>query len=121
VAETNTNNVVFSLSQMLAHHTRGGCPLRTGDLLATGTLSGSIREEEGCFFEITRNGALPYEMRSVSSPQKKITRTFLEDGDVLTFTARADNSDRLGPVGFGACSERVLPANQMYALGRPTD
>lgn len=95
---------------MVAHHTRGGCPLRSGDLLATGTLSGPTREEEGCFFELTRNGEVPYEMKSVSSPQKKITRTFLEDGDILTFKAQASNGDGLGAVGFGACSAQVLPA-----------
>ena len=110
MAECNTNNVVFSFAQMLAHHTRGGCPLRTGNLVATGTLSGPTREELGCFLEITHHGADPYDMAAMSPSKKTLSRRYLEDGDTIEFTAQVRGGDGLGPLGFGVCSGKVLPA-----------
>ncbi len=60
MAECNTNNVVFSFAQMIAHHSRGGCALRPGDLLATGTISGPSKEREGCLMELSYSGTRPY-------------------------------------------------------------
>ncbi|KAJ9602219.1 hypothetical protein H2200_013339 [Cladophialophora chaetospira] len=108
VADCNTNNVIFSFAQMLAHHTRGGCPLRTGDLIATGTLSGPERENAGCLLEQTRGGTEPYEMIAENSATGNVRRAYLEDNDVITFTARA--SGRGGNVGFGSCAGKILPA-----------
>ncbi len=108
VADCNTNNVIFSFAQMIAHHTRGGCPLRTGDLIATGTLSGPDRENAGCLLEQTRGGKDPYEMVAENSSTGNVLRTYLEDNDRITFTAQA--SGAAGNVGFGSCSGMVLPA-----------
>lgn len=105
----NTKHVVFSFAQMIAHHTRGGCPLRPGNLLATGTMSGPTRPEQGCFLELSRVGAEPYEMAAVNSPERKLTRTFLEDGDIVEFTCQVRSSDGSGNVGFGSCRGEVLP------------
>ena len=96
---------------MIAHHTRGGCSLQPADLLATGTLSGPTREEEGCLLELSRHGVNPYEMAAVGSSKSKLCRTFLEDGDVIEFTAQLRASDGLGNVGFGLCQGKVLPGN----------
>lgn len=93
---------------MIAHHTRGGCPLRTGDLIGTGTLSGPNRENAGCLLEQTRGGTDPYEMVAEDSATGNVCRAYLEDGDVISFTARATSNG--GSVGFGACSGKVLPA-----------
>ena len=95
---------------MIAHHTRGGCALRPGDLLATGTLSGPTRQEEGCLLELSRNGTDAYEMTG-EIPLKSISRTFLEDGDIVEFSAQVQSSDGLGNVGFGVCRGKLLPAN----------
>lgn len=112
VAECNTKFVVFSLAQMIAHHTRGGCPLRPGDILATGTMSGPTRPEEGCFLELSRYGTDPYEMLAIEEPSKdRIHRTFLEDGDVIEFTAQVRASGESHNIGFGVCRGRVLPSN----------
>jgi fumarylacetoacetase len=110
MADCNTNNVIFSFAQMIAHHTRGGCPLQTGDLLATGTLSGPSREEAGCLLERTRGGKEPFEMKGGESTKGSVRRIFCEDNDIITFTAHAKSSDGLGNVGFGACQGQVLPA-----------
>ncbi|TVY48704.1 Fumarylacetoacetase, partial [Lachnellula occidentalis] len=101
VAECNSKNVAWSFAQMIAHHTRGGCPLRSGDILATGTLSGPTRGELGCFMESTLGGTTPYEMEDKGSSKKKLSRRYIEDGDTITFTAQAQGKDGLGKVGFG--------------------
>lgn len=111
VAECNTKFVVFSFAQMIAHHTRAGCPLRSGDILATGTMSGPTRQELGCFLEHIKYGADPYEMAASGSGGDKIRRTFLEDGDMIEFTAQIRPKDGVGNVGFGALRGRVLPGN----------
>ena len=95
---------------MLAHHTSGGCPLRSGDLIATGTLSGPTRKELGCFLELSRHGTDPYNMEAESSSRAKLRRAYLEDGDIVEFTAQVKDSDGLGNVGFGACQGEVLAA-----------
>ncbi|KAH6710874.1 fumarylacetoacetase [Leptodontidium sp. MPI-SDFR-AT-0119] len=103
VTECNTKHVVFSFAQMLAHHTVGGCPMRPGDLIATGTLSGPNRRELGCLLEATQNGVDPYEMEAQSPGKQNISRTFLEDGDIIKFRAQAQGKNGLKRVGFGAC------------------
>lgn len=110
VADCNTNNVIFSFAQMIAHHTRGGCPLQTGDLIGTGTLSGPSRAEAGCLLEQTMGGKDPYEMKAEDSSKDSVVRTFCEDNDTIIFTAQAKSSEGSGNVGFGACSGKVLPA-----------
>lgn len=89
---------------MLAHHTAGGCALRTGDLLATGTLSGPTRAELGCLLELTWDGT----RRVVEGSSRQ---GFLEDGDVVSFTARAGGGvkgNEKGRVGFGVCKGWVV-------------
>jgi fumarylacetoacetase len=103
--------MVFSFAQMIAHHTRGGCPLRPGDIMATGTMSGPSRPEQGCFLELSRYGQDSYEMVAESSSNKKVSRRYLEDGDVVEFAACIQTKDGLGNVGFGTCRAEILPAN----------
>jgi fumarylacetoacetase len=75
VARSNARHLYWSLAQQIAHLTVNGASLRTGDLLASGTISGPGREERGSFIELTWNGSEPIELPDGS------TRTFLEDGD----------------------------------------
>lgn len=96
---------------MIAHHTRGGCPLRSGDILATGTMSGPTRQELGCFLEHSNYGPEPYEMVASGAAGGTIRRTYLEDGDVIEFTARIQPKDGIGNVGFGLLCGQVLPGN----------
>jgi fumarylacetoacetase len=46
-------------AQMVAHHTSGGCNLRPGDLLGSGTVSGPTPEARGCLLELTEGGKKP--------------------------------------------------------------
>jgi fumarylacetoacetase len=75
VARSNTRHLYWSIAQQIAHLTVNGASLRTGDLLATGTISGPEREERGSLIELSWNGQEPIELADGS------TRTFLEDGD----------------------------------------
>ena len=109
VARCNTKYVSFSLGQMIAHHTAGGCPLRPGDLLATGTLSGETREALGCMLEISKDGVEPITLKPKGGGPGDAVRTFLEDGDVVEFHAMVQNMDGNGNVGFGVCGGQVMP------------
>jgi fumarylacetoacetase len=75
IARSNTHHLYWSVAQQIAHLTSGGASLRTGDLLATGTISGPERRERGSLIELSWNGEEPIELSDGS------TRTFLEDGD----------------------------------------
>jgi fumarylacetoacetase len=75
IARSNTRYLYWSIAQQIAHLTVNGASLRTGDLLATGTISGPEREERGSLIELSWNGEEPIELPDGS------TRTFLEDGD----------------------------------------
>lgn len=84
--------------------------MRTGDMIATGTLSGRDAEEFGCLLEGTRNGIKPCEARPEDSSGSAITRDYLEDGDEVEFRAQADDGSGLGNVGFGSCTGKILPS-----------
>ncbi|WP_231707025.1 fumarylacetoacetase [Tsukamurella sputi] len=81
----------WSPAQMLAHMTSNGASLRTGDLFASGTVSGPEPGQRGSFIELTWNGAEPLRLPDGAE------RTFLEDGDVVTLraTAPGPNGTRL--------------------------
>jgi fumarylacetoacetase len=102
ITRTNFQNLYWSISQQLAHHTVNGCNLEPGDLLASGTISGPTEESRGCMLELTWRGANP-----LSLPNGE-TRKWLEDGDRLTITGWAEGDDYR--VGFGEVTGRVLPA-----------
>ena len=91
----------WSPAQMLAHLTVNGAPARTGDVFASGTVSGPEKDQRGAFIELTWGGAEPV---TVAGEE----RTFLQDGDevVLTATAPAPGGRRLG---FGEARGRILP------------
>ena len=86
------------MPQQLAHATSNGAPLRTGDLMASGTISGPDAGSEGSLIELTRNGAEPLILPDGS------TRTFLEDDDEVVLRGRA------GEVELGEVRGRVLRA-----------
>ena len=92
----------WSPAQMLAHLTVNGAPTRTGDLFASGTVSGPAKDQRGAFIELTWGGAEPVTVAGES-------RTFLEDGDevVLRATAPGAGGARLG---FGEARGRIVPA-----------
>ena len=102
ITRTNFQNLYWSIAQQLAHHTANGCNLQSGDLLASGTISGPTEESRGCMLELTWRGANPLTLPSGE------TRKWLEDGDTLTVTGWAQGDGYR--VGFGEVSGQVMPA-----------
>ncbi|EMC99527.1 hypothetical protein BAUCODRAFT_63654 [Baudoinia panamericana UAMH 10762] len=90
--KSNVSWMYWTLAQCLAHQAIGGCGLRTGDLLATGTVSGQGDGEHGCLLEHMRVGQTP-------------PRAYLEDGETVTLTGYCGEG-----VGFGECTAVLLPA-----------
>ena len=103
LSRTNAKNLVFSFAQMIAHHTIGGCPLDVGDLIGSGTISGSEAGTLGSLLELSNGGKRSFELSNA------ISRTFLEDGDCITIRGKCGN-DEANLVGFGECSGTILPA-----------
>jgi fumarylacetoacetase len=103
ITTTNFQNLYWSISQQLAHHTVGGCNLRPGDLLASGTISGPEEKSRGCMLELTWRGANPLRLSTGES------RKWLEDGDTLSITGWADGDGYR--IGFGEVVGKILPAS----------
>lgn len=104
ISATNFRHQYWTIGQMLAQHTVGGCNLQSGDLLGTGTISGPTAGEAGAIVELSQGGT-----RDVSLPTSGELRRFLEDGDrvILRGWCAKPGSAR---IGFGQCSGEVLPA-----------
>ncbi|RME18826.1 MAG: fumarylacetoacetase [Alphaproteobacteria bacterium] len=102
ISRTNYREMYYSSAQQLAHHTTSGCPMRVGDLLGSGTISGATKPERGSLLELSWGGKEPLTLDSGE------TRTFLEDGDTLTLFGAARGEGFT--IGFGACSGTLLPA-----------
>jgi len=97
----STLDLYWSMAQMLAHHASGGCAMRVGDLLGSGTVSGRARESRGCLIELTWRGSEPITLSNGE------TRTFLEDGDEVVMTAYAEREGAVR-IGLGACRGQVV-------------
>ena len=93
----------WSPAQMLAHLTVNGAALRTGDLYASGTISGPERDQRGCLLELAWNGTDPLTLPDGS------TRTWLQDSDEVSITATAPGQDG-ERIGLGEARGQILPA-----------
>jgi len=92
-------SMYWSPAQMLAHLTVNGASLRTGDLFASGTISGAGREQRGSLLELSWGGQEPLPGG----------RTFLEDGDTVTLRYTAPGTGG-GRIALGEVSGTVVPA-----------
>jgi fumarylacetoacetase len=104
IAEPPFATLYWTPAQQLAHLTANGARLRTGDLFASGTVSGPQRYQYGSLLELSWNGQQPIELPDGTA------RSFLLDGDRVTISATAP-----GPggsvIGFGEVSGEILTAN----------
>jgi fumarylacetoacetase len=92
----------WSPAQMLAHMTVNGASLRTGDLYGSGTISGPEKGTRGSFLELSWGGTEPFTLADGT------TRSYLEDGDVVTMTAWAPGPDG-AVIGLGEVTGRIVP------------
>jgi fumarylacetoacetase len=102
ITRTNFQNLYWSVSQQLAHHTVTGCNLQPGDLLASGTISGATEDSRGCMLELTWRGANPLKLADGEE------RKWLEDGDTLSIAGWGQGSGYR--VGFGEVTGKILPS-----------
>jgi len=102
ISRTNLKEIYWDLNQQIAHHTINGCNLRVGDLLASGTVSGSEPGTYGCLLELAWGSKTPIQLEGGKQ------RTFLEDGDsvILNGFAQGDGFR----VGFGELEGTILAA-----------
>jgi fumarylacetoacetase len=101
VSRTSFAGLYWRLPQQIAHLTVNGAHLRTGDLLASGTVSGPERGSEGSLIEMTRGGAEPLTVAGVE-------RTFLADGDEVVLRATAEVAPGV-TITLGEAAGRIVP------------
>lgn len=105
ISRTNYREMYYSAAQQLAHHTTSGCPMRVGDLLGSGTISGATKESRGSLLELSWGGKEPLTLDTGE------TRSFIEDGDTLTLRGAAKGDGYT--IGFGECSGKLVPARNL--------
>lgn len=103
ISHTSFKHQYWTFAQMVAQHTMGGCPLQSGDLLGSGTISGPTSKEAGAIIELTKGGREPLTLDGGEQ------RAFLHDGDTVTLRGWCDRPGA-ARIGFGECSGTVLPA-----------
>ena len=103
ISRTNFKAMYWSMAQQLAHHTVSGCNVNVGDVMGSGTVSGSTPDSYGSLLELSWNGQRPLQLEDGQS-----TRSFLEDGDEVTM--RGWCQGKAYRVGFGEVKGRISPA-----------
>jgi fumarylacetoacetase len=102
ICKSNFKYLYWNILQQLAHHTVNGCNTKTGDLMASGTISGPTKDSLGSMLELTFNGENPIKLPGNEE------RKFLEDGDTVIMSGYCQGEGYR--VGFGEVKGKVLPA-----------
>ena len=109
----NFTNMYWTIAQMLTHHSSNGCNLQPGDMMASGTISGSDRESRGSMLELTWDGevgnVVPGNQRTPIKLPTGEERKFIGDGDEITIRGWCENGTHRR-IGFGSCSGITRPA-----------
>ena len=100
VSRSNPKDLFWTLGQMLAHHASNGCPMRAGDLIASGTISGEAADSAGCLLELTWQG--PGQPRQPVELPGGEQRTFLQHGDEVVLSGWGRRSG-FRSIGLGSC------------------
>ncbi len=101
VSKSNFKYLYWNMSQQLAHHTVNGCPVNSGDLMGSGTISGPTPDSYGSMLELTWKGENPLSLADGS------TRRFIEDHDTVIMRGFCQNSETR--IGFGEVKTELLP------------
>jgi len=104
IGETSTRNLYWTFEQQLCHHSSTGCPFNSGDLCASGTISGEKIGSFGSMIEICWGGKRKLELK-----KNNLTRSWIEDGDIIKIGGYCKGSDYI--IGFGDCTGLVLPSH----------
>lgn len=114
ISRGSFRDMYWTFAQMIAHHTVNGCNLQEGDLIASGTVSGTDIESRGCLLERTWGGIDP----ATGKPRPRVQvdlptgekRTFLADGDTVILRGRCER-EGFRSIGFGECRGTIVAAS----------
>lgn len=104
ICNSNFKYMYWTMSQQLAHHTINGCKINSGDMMGSGTISGSTPDSFGSMLELTWGGKNPLTLSDGSE------RKFIQDGDTVIMKGYCQN-DQVR-IGFGEVSSKLLPPNE---------
>ena len=103
VCRSNFKYMYWNMSQQLAHHTVNGCPVNSGDMMGSGTISGSKKDSYGSMLELSWKGENPLKLNDGTE------RKFIHDYDTVIMRGYCKNENLR--IGFGEISTKLLPSN----------
>lgn len=109
LARSNFKYLYWNMSQQLAHHTVNGCPVFSGDMMGSGTISGPTPDSYGSLLELAWKGEKPVKLKDGSQ------RVFVEDNDTVIMRGYCENKDYR--IGFGSVRSKLLPVFQSKKNG----
>ena len=101
VCRSNFKYMYWNMSQQLAHHTVNGCPINSGDMMGSGTISGPTEDSYGSMLELSWRGEKPLKMKDGSE------RKFINDNDTVIMRGYCEKDGTR--IGFGEVSTKLLP------------
>jgi fumarylacetoacetase len=107
LSKTSFKHQYWTVAQMIAHHTVGGCNLKPGDLVGSGTISGPTIDQAGALIELSKAAREPITVSAPGAPDEQ--RGFLLDGDAVVLRGWCER-EGFARIGFGECRGEVLPA-----------
>jgi len=102
ISKSNFKYMYWNMCQQLAHHTVNGCNIKIGDLMASGTISGSTPDSFGSMLELAWKGTKPLKLADGTE------RKFINDNDMLTIRGYGEKDGIR--IGFGEVTGKVFPA-----------
>ncbi|HLT34305.1 MAG TPA: fumarylacetoacetase [Aquaticitalea sp.] len=101
VSKSNFKYMYWNMAQQLAHHTVNGCPVNSGDMMGSGTISGPTEDSFGSMLELTWRGEKPIKMKDGTD------RKFINDYDTVIMRGHCEKDGTR--IGFGEVSTQLLP------------
>lgn len=101
VSNSNFKYMYWNMAQQLAHHTSNGCPVNSGDMMGSGTISGSTPDSYGSMLELTWRGEKPLKMKDGTE------RKFINDNDTVIMRGYCEKDGTR--IGFGEVKTQLLP------------
>ncbi|WP_298533750.1 fumarylacetoacetase [uncultured Algibacter sp.] len=101
VSKSNFKYMYWNMVQQLAHHTINGCPVNSGDMMGSGTISGPSEDSYGSMLELTWRGEKPLKMNNGTE------RKFINDHDTVIMRGHCEKDGTR--IGFGEVSTKLLP------------
>ncbi len=102
ICTSNFKYLYWNMAQQLAHHTVNGCNMNSGDMCASGTISGPAPNEFGSMLELSWGGKNTITLNDGSE------RKFIHDDDTIIMRAWSEKDGIR--IGFGESRCKILAA-----------